>query len=99
MLLKEGLVKAIPGSDINDNPNQPKEPALQAAYNVAAIQASNVLLLTDMQWSVPHTCIHSTHICMLISRRPNADPMCTYAMAPIELLSLMTAMAPELFAR
>lgn len=39
LLLNDGLTKAIPGSDINDNPNQPKDPALQAAFNHAAIQA------------------------------------------------------------
>ncbi len=44
LLLNDGLTKAIPGSDINENPNQPQDPGLQAAYNTAAVQ---VTLLMD----------------------------------------------------
>lgn len=40
LLLNDGLVKAVPGSEINDNPNQPADPALQMAYNHAAIQVT-----------------------------------------------------------
>lgn len=40
LLLNDGLVKLLPGSDVNDNPNQPADPAMQEAYNHAAIQAS-----------------------------------------------------------
>ena len=39
LLLNDGLVRVLPGSDINDNPNQPADPALQEAYNHAAVQA------------------------------------------------------------
>ena len=39
LLLNDGLVRLLPGSEVNDNPNQPADPALQEAYNHAAIQA------------------------------------------------------------
>jgi hypothetical protein len=39
LLLNDGLVKAIPGCDINENPNQPVDANLQQIYNHAAIQA------------------------------------------------------------
>lgn len=38
LLLNDGLVKAIPGSDINENPNRPVDPDMQQVYNRAAIQ-------------------------------------------------------------
>ncbi len=38
LLLNDGLVKAIPGCDINENPNQPVDAHLQQIYNHAAIQ-------------------------------------------------------------
>ena len=38
LLLNDGLSKAIPGSDINENPNLPENPELQAQYNRAAVQ-------------------------------------------------------------
>ena len=38
LLLNDGLVKAIPGCDINENPNQPVDAHLQQIYNRAAIQ-------------------------------------------------------------
>ena len=38
LLLNDGLTKAMPGSDVNENPNQPQDPAMQAAYNKAAVQ-------------------------------------------------------------
>ena len=37
-LLNDGLTKAIPGSDINENPNLPEDPELQAQFNRAAVQ-------------------------------------------------------------
>ena len=45
LLLADGLAKALPGSGINDNPNQPADPAMQAAYNRAAVQAGTLLCL------------------------------------------------------
>jgi hypothetical protein len=57
LLLNDGLTKAVPGSDINDNPNQPIDPALQMAFNHAAIQVLSLLpvanRLTNM---VPAQC-------------------------------------------
>ena len=38
LLLNDGLSKAIPGSDVNENPNLPEDPELQAQYNRAAVQ-------------------------------------------------------------
>ena len=38
LLLNDGLTKAIPGSDINENPNLPEDPELQAQFNRAAVQ-------------------------------------------------------------
>ena len=49
LILGDGLAKAIPGSDINDNPNQPADPALQDIYNRAAVQASRA----DIARSLP----------------------------------------------
>lgn len=48
LLLNDGLVKAIPGSDINENPNQPVDAHLQQIYNHAAIQVGFVGLLTPL---------------------------------------------------
>ena len=49
LLLNTGLIKAVPGSDINENPNLPEDPELQERYNRAAVQAS------------PH-CSHALHV-------------------------------------
>ncbi len=38
LLLNDGLTKAIPGSDINENPNLPEDPELQDKFNRAAVQ-------------------------------------------------------------
>ena len=46
LLLNDGLSKAIPGSDVNENPNLPENPELQAQYNRAAVQvySSSIML-------------------------------------------------------
>jgi len=59
LLLNDGLTTAIPGSDINENPNQPQDPALQEAYNRAAVQVSmmvGVLYLVLGSLQVGFTC-------------------------------------------
>lgn len=38
LLLSEGLSKAVPGAELNTNPNSPADPDVQAVYNRAAIQ-------------------------------------------------------------
>ena len=38
LLLNDGLTEAVPGSDINQNPNLPEDPELQERYNRAAVQ-------------------------------------------------------------
>ena len=38
LLLSEGLTKAIPGAEVNANPNQPADAQIQQNYNHAAIQ-------------------------------------------------------------
>ena len=38
LLLSDGLVPLIPGSEDNFNPNRPANPGAQEAYNRAAIQ-------------------------------------------------------------
>ena len=38
LLLNTGLIKAVPGSDINENPNLPEDPELQDRFNRAAVQ-------------------------------------------------------------
>ena len=39
-----GLIKAVPGSDINENPNLPEDPELQDRFNRAAVQVIPLLL-------------------------------------------------------
>lgn len=41
LLLNDGLTKAIPGAELNANPNRPAEPQVQLQYNHAAIQVCN----------------------------------------------------------
>lgn len=45
LLLLNGLCLIVPGADGNIDPNNPEDPAAQAQYNYAAIQArvSNLL--------------------------------------------------------
>ena len=40
LLLSDGLVPLIPGSEENFNPNRPANPGAQEAYNKAAIQVT-----------------------------------------------------------
>ena len=42
LLLNDGLTKAIPGSDVNSNPNLPDDPELQDKFNRAAVQGDAV---------------------------------------------------------
>ena len=41
LLLNTGLIKAVPGSDINENPNLPEDPELQERFNRAAVQVTS----------------------------------------------------------
>ena len=41
LLLNTGLSKAVPGSDINENPNLPDDPELQERFNRAAVQVTS----------------------------------------------------------
>lgn len=41
LLLSEGLTKAIPGAEVNANPNRPSDPQVQLQYNHAAIQVGS----------------------------------------------------------
>lgn len=52
LLLNDGLTKAIPGSDINENPNLPVDPELQDKFNRAAVQVISTPAIPDTQVSV-----------------------------------------------
>jgi len=52
LLLNDGLTKAIPGSDINENPNLPVDPELQDKFNRAAVQVISTPAITETQASV-----------------------------------------------
>eukprot|EP00891_Asterochloris_glomerata_P000306 jgi/Astpho2/306/fgenesh1_pg.00010_%23_63_t len=53
LLLSDGLVPLIPGSEENFNPNRPANPGAQQAYNRAAIQVS---LLTGILFMLGAVC-------------------------------------------
>ena len=64
LLLNDGLTKALPGSDVNDNPNQPVDAAMQQAYNRAAIQVrtrvhvmSRYAHVTNVYWHHRHAAV------------------------------------------
>lgn len=52
LLLNTGLIKAVPGSDINENPNLPEDPELQERYNRAAVQVAPLLLSSHTCWEI-----------------------------------------------
>lgn len=63
LLLNDGLTRAIPGSDINENPNLPVDPDLQHQFNRAAVQVTHhthvtisrmVLSDGDIPWHPEH---------------------------------------------
>ncbi|EIE27094.1 sulfate permease [Coccomyxa subellipsoidea C-169] len=64
LLLNDGLVKAIPGCDINENPNQPVDAHLQQIYNHAAIQVSLMVAVLYLLLAV----LRLGFLCSLLSR-------------------------------
>ena len=55
LLLNDGLTKAIPGSDINENPNLPEDPELQAQFNRAAVQVHSAA--SSLRFQPWHHCV------------------------------------------
>lgn len=92
LLLSDGLVQAIPGSDVNTNPNQPANPRLQAEYNRAAIQ---VLLLSGNGSQV-----HGMHSCQSREWSPgehsqaSAWTNCRFCVSTCHLQVLLPAIIP-----